>query len=126
LAIRKGKGSDRARRESRRRLTGAKQRRGRKEGRRRGTPLTGGAGTSARQEEKKRDGGRGLPRGKRLAGCWVTGPKGKRGKLFSFFFFKLFSNLSNSNSNQTFLNFSQNFYKYFRIHPSNQKPCKVK
>jgi hypothetical protein len=44
-----------------------------------------------RQRDKKKrkgDGGRGLPRGKRLAGCWTTGPKGKRSKLFSFFLFQ--------------------------------------
>jgi hypothetical protein len=87
-----------------------------------------GLGRQRDKKRRKRDGGRGLARGKSLAGCWATGPKGKRGKLFSFVSFSnsFQNNLSNSNSNQTFLNLLQNFYKYFRIHPSNQKPCKVK
>jgi hypothetical protein len=49
--------------------------------------------------------------------------------LFSFFslllFFKLhFQTKFISNSNQTFQTFSQEFYKLFRNHTSNQKPCK--
>jgi hypothetical protein len=41
--------------------------------------------------------------------------------LFPNFFFKPFFN---SNSIQTFSNFSQEFYRLFRNHTSNQKPCK--
>jgi hypothetical protein len=40
---------------------------------------------------------------------------------FSNFIFKSFFI---SNSNQTFSNFSQEFYRLFRNHTSNQKPCK--
>jgi hypothetical protein len=50
-------------------------------------------------------------------GCW-----------FCFFFFSfsnfIFKSIFNSNSNQTFANFSQIFYRLFRDHTSNQKPCK--
>jgi hypothetical protein len=52
-----------------------------------------GPGRQRDKKKRKRDGGRGLPRGKRLAGCCATGPKGKRGKLFSFFSFFLFQTL---------------------------------
>jgi hypothetical protein len=72
-----------------------------------------GPGHQRDKKKRKRDSGRGQPRGKGLAGCWATGSKGKRGK-FPFFSFFSFSNpfqiiLLNSNSNQTFSNFSQNF-----------------
>jgi hypothetical protein len=47
--------------------------------------------------------------------------------FFSFSFSNSFQNiLLNSHSNQTFSNFSQNFYNLFRSHTSNQKPCKDK
>jgi hypothetical protein len=90
--------------------------------------LTGGAQVSARAGKKKRereDAGR---RGERDSG--LLGRLGRKGgrrwfSFFSFFFFKphfltnihfkLKSNLSN---------FSQEFYKLFRNHTSNQKPCK--
>jgi hypothetical protein len=83
---------------------------------------------SETKEKKKRSRERGLQRG---GGWWAAGlPGRKEGKVcFLFFFslFKLFSKqLLNSNSNQTFSNFSQNFYNLFRNHTSNQKPCKAK
>jgi hypothetical protein len=57
-----------------------------------GAPLTGGAGTSARQEKKKKSRRPWAAAGEGLMGYWATGPKGKRGKfVFFFFFFKLFS-----------------------------------
>jgi hypothetical protein len=55
------------------------------------------------------------------------GPKAKPGRFpflsfsFSNFIFKQFFI---SNSNQTFQTFSPEFYKLFRNHTSNQKPCK--
>jgi hypothetical protein len=63
-----------------------------------------GPGRQRDKKKRKRDGGRGLPRGKGLAGCWATGPKGKRGK---FVFLKLFSN-------QPFkFKFKSNLFKLF-------------
>jgi hypothetical protein len=47
-----------------------------------------GPGRQRDKKKRKRDGSRGMPRGKRLVGCWATGPKGKRGKLFYFFLFQ--------------------------------------
>jgi hypothetical protein len=88
-------------------LTRAKQRRGRKEGRRRGALLTSGTRASAEEEKEKKndDVGRCEGGGKRPAG-----PKGKGGKFSFFFFFpNLFSILFKSNSNQKPSNFSQNF-----------------
>jgi hypothetical protein len=58
------------------------------------------------------------------------GPSGLKGsrRWFSFFSFSfsnfIFEPIFNSNSNQTFQTFSQEFYKLFRNHTSNQKPCK--
>jgi hypothetical protein len=61
------------------------------------------------------------------------GPSGLKGNrrwfffffLFFFFFSKLhFQTKFISNSNQTFSNFSQEFYRLFRNLTSNQKPCK--
>jgi hypothetical protein len=89
-------------------------------------------GPARQREKRKRKGERQAwaAAGRGKAGCWATGPKGKRGKFLSFFSFSFSNyfqiNLLNSNSNQTFLNFSQNFYNLFRIHTSNQKPCKAK
>jgi hypothetical protein len=46
--------------------------------------------------------------------------------LFFLFFFSnfIFKSFFISNSIQTFSNFSQEFYRLFRNHTSNQKPCK--
>jgi hypothetical protein len=47
--------------------------------------------------------------------------------FFSFSFSNfIFKSIFNSNSNQSFANFSQKFYRLFRDHTSNQKPCKPK
>jgi hypothetical protein len=79
------------------------------------------------KRKEKEEPGAWAAAGRRLVGCWAAGPEGGEGKFSFFFFFKLFSKqLLNSNSNQTFSNFSQNFYNLFRNHTSNQKPCKAK
>jgi hypothetical protein len=67
-----------------------------------------GPGRQRKKEKRKRDGGRGLPRGKGLAGCWTAGPKGKRGEfLFVFSFSFPFSN-------QPFkFKFKSNLFKLF-------------
>jgi hypothetical protein len=45
--------------------------------------------------------------------------------FFSFSFSNfIFKSFFNSNSNQTFANLSQIFYRLFRDQTSNQKPCK--
>jgi hypothetical protein len=70
-------------------------------------------------------------RGERWAGAgsWA-GPPGPKGSGAGFCFFSfpfsnfIFKSFFNSNSNQTFSNFSQEFYRLFRNHTSNQKPCK--
>jgi hypothetical protein len=57
----------------------------------------------------------------------LAGPKGKKG-LFFFFFFSFSNSFLNNFSFQIqtefFQTFSQKFYKLFRNHTSNQKPCK--
>jgi hypothetical protein len=60
---------------------------------------------------------------------WAAWAEKSRGALcfFSFSFpfsIYIFKSSFNSNSNQTFSNFSQEFYRLFRDHTSNQKPCK--
>jgi hypothetical protein len=95
----------------------ARQRRGRKKGKRRGR-LTGGAEMSAKERKKKME-----PAARATAGedWWAAGPPGRKGKEVSFlFFFFSFSdsfqtNLLNSNSNQTFSNFSQNFIIFLEV-----------
>jgi hypothetical protein len=72
-------------------------------------------------EKKKRRGKGSGPAGNSGLGC--LGRKGKDARFFFLFFF--FSNLIfksnfNSNSNQTFANFSQIFYRIFRDYSSNQ------
>jgi hypothetical protein len=53
------------------------------------------------------------------------GQKGSRCGFCFFSFFKLhFKSFFISNSIQTFSNFSQEFYRPFRNHTSNQKSCK--
>jgi hypothetical protein len=77
-------------------------------------------------KKKKRKGGRWADAGGRLG---RLGRKGGRGAFvfFSFSFSNfIFKSFFNSNSNQTFANFSQEFYRLFRDHTSNQKPCKPK
>jgi hypothetical protein len=90
--------------------------------------LTGGAQVSALAEKKKKERRRGGPArgdGRRAAG--PSGLKGKQGMVlffsfpFSNFFFKPFSFQIQIKLFQTF---SQEFYKLFRNHTSNQKPCK--
>jgi hypothetical protein len=67
-----------------------------------GEGLTGGAGSSAKQNEKEP--GAWAAAGKRLVGCWAAGPEGEKVSFLFFFFFKLFSN-------QTFkLKIKSNFF----------------
>jgi hypothetical protein len=95
----------------------------RKEGGKRG--LTGGTHLSAPLWKRKEKGEKRWAGGESWAG--PPGPKGS-GAGFCFFFFSfsnfIFKSIFNSNSNQTFANFSQIFYRLFRDHTSNQKPCK--
>jgi hypothetical protein len=83
--------------------------------------LTGGAQASAAQGKRKRRGGRWAGAGGRLG---RLGRKGAGADFFFFFFNFIFKSFFISNSIQTFSNFSQDFYKLFRNHTSNQKPCK--
>jgi hypothetical protein len=81
-----------------------------------------GRRVSERKEKRKRRRRRGLLRG---GGTWAAGPLGQKVSEVSFLFSFSFSNsfqinLLDSNSNQTFLNFSHNFYKLFKPHTSNQ------
>jgi hypothetical protein len=100
---------------------------GEKKGRGERERLTSGARLSVRagkRKEREREGG--PARGE---GWWAAGPPGPKGWpvlalffSFSFLFFQTsFSNpFFNSNSNQTFANFSQEFDRRFRNHTSNQ------
>jgi hypothetical protein len=72
--------------------------------------------------KKKGEGGERWAGGKSWAG--PAGPKGWLGRFFLSFSNFIFKSIFNSNSNQTFANFSQKFYRLFRDHTSNQKPCK--
>jgi hypothetical protein len=86
--------------------------------------LTGWAATSVAQGKRKR---RGEEVGRRGRRDGPLGPKGSRCRFlfFYFLFFKLhFQTKFISSSNQTFQTFSQEFYKLFTNHTSNQKPCK--
>jgi hypothetical protein len=79
------------------------------------------SGSKEKEKGRGKVGCRGRPAG-------PPGPK-RAWARFCFFFFSFFSNFIfksffNSNSNQTFANFSQEFYRLFRDHTSNQKPCK--
>jgi hypothetical protein len=98
--------------------------RGRKGGGRRKVKLTGGSQPSVAQRKRKGKGGDGLTR---EAG-WAASAERVAGALLFFFSFSnfIFKSFFNSNSNQTFANFSQEFYRLFRDHTSNQKPCKPK
>jgi hypothetical protein len=78
-----------------------------------------------KKKKKKRETGR---CGSELMGRWAAGPE-RRGGFLCFFF--SFSNsfqikLFLSNSNQNSSNLFTKFYKLFRSHTSNQKPCKSK
>jgi hypothetical protein len=79
--------------------------------------------------KKKKERGKGGPaRGAGWA-AWAIWAEREPALVFPFFFFFFFSNFIFksfliSNSNQTFANFSQEFYKRFRNHTSNQNPCK--
>jgi hypothetical protein len=87
--------------------------------------LTGGSQLSAAQKKKKRGGERWADAGGRLGRLGRKEPG--RALFFSFSFpfsIFIFKSSFNSNSNQTFSNFSQEFYRLFRDHTSNQKPCK--
>jgi hypothetical protein len=100
-----------------------KKGRGRGEADRRG-PVVSVCGKKEKRRRRRRAAAR--------KGCWASrpaGPKGKEGK-FSFFSFS-FSNsfqikLFLLNSNQNPSNLFTKFYKLFRSHTSNQKPCKSK
>jgi hypothetical protein len=89
--------------------------------------LTGGTQSSARAKKwKKREmTWIGAERGWRAAG-----PLGPKGKKVPFFFPFSFSNSFKTNfsfqiQTKSFQTFSQKFYKLFRSHISNQKPCKA-
>jgi hypothetical protein len=91
-----------------------------------GGRLTGGAQASATAKEKeKREG----EVGQRGTVSWAGRPSWAEGEQVRFCFFFSFSNFfSNPFSFQIqiklFQIFSQEFYKLFRNHTSNQKPCK--
>jgi hypothetical protein len=83
-----------------------------------------------RQRKKKK---------KRRTAAWAIAGEGGSGLLgllvrnvsdisFLFLYFQTFFNsiLFKSNSNKKTFKLFTKFYKYFRIHPSNQKPCKAK
>jgi hypothetical protein len=75
--------------------------------------------------KRKREGGKAVG----WRGGWA-GPPGPQGASAGFCFFSfpfsniIFKSFFNSNSNQTFSNFSQEFYRLFRSHTSKQKSCK--
>jgi hypothetical protein len=103
------------------RLGSGRKKKGKGKGR-----LTGGTQVSATRGKRKRREGEVGQRG-----CWPTGRWAERGagKVFSFFFLFLFqTSFSNHFSFQIqiklFQTFSQEFYKLFRNHTSNQKPWK--
>jgi hypothetical protein len=102
----------------------------RKEGRKEGEGgLTDGAPVSATTEKEKRKGGHGPLREEPR---WTGGPLGRkvRGEILFFFSFS-FSNSFQIKSfkfkfKQNFSNFFTEFYKLFKLHTSNQNPCKDK
>jgi hypothetical protein len=81
-----------------------------------------GPGCRRRGVKRKREGG---AVGRRGGGLGRLGRKEPVRFLFFFSNF-IFKSFFISNSNQTFSNFSQEFYRLFRNHTSNQKPCKPK
>jgi hypothetical protein len=78
---------------------------------------------SAAGEKRKREEERSGPA--REAG-WAAWAEREQALVFFSFSFSnfIFKPIFNSNSNQTFQTFSQEFYKLFRNLSSNQKPCK--
>jgi hypothetical protein len=125
------------------------QRRERKGRRREQGGFSAACGGSRRARGRRKEGGKGEAdrwdpsvgaavkkkkrRGERWAGAgsWAgpPGPKGS-GAGFCFFFFSFFSNFIfksffNSNSNQTFSNFSQEFYRLLETTQATKKPCKT-
>jgi hypothetical protein len=74
--------------------------------------------------KKKKKGESGGPAGELGWAAWAEKSRARFCFFFFFFFKPHFQILFNSNSNQTFANFSQEFYRLFRDHTSNQKPCK--
>jgi hypothetical protein len=95
----------------------------RKEGER---GLTGGARLSAPLRKRKGEGVSSGPAGKLGWAAWAEGVWGVF-VFFSFFFFSnfIFKSFFNSNSNQTFANLSEIFYRLFRDHTSNQETMQV-
>jgi hypothetical protein len=97
---------------------------------RKGEGRGGQAGPACQRlkEKEKRDGGAWAAAGKRMAAVGPLGRKVRRVSfLFFFFFFKLFkSNFSFQIQTKILQTFLQNFINFFRIHTSNQKPCKAK
>jgi hypothetical protein len=99
--------------------------RGKKKGKGGEGRLTRGPLLSAAQGKKEKG------EGKRWAGAGGRlGRLGRKGAGAVFLFFSfpfsnfIFKSFFISNSIQTFSNFSQEFYRLFRNHTSNQKPCK--
>jgi hypothetical protein len=90
-----------------------------------GERLTSGARLSVRAGKRKERESTRAGAGSGLVGCWAAWAERVAGVGFVFFFPNfIFKSFFNSNSNQTFANFSQEFYRLFRDHTSNQKPCK--
>jgi hypothetical protein len=84
-----------------------------------------------RQQEKKKKKKREGEAGRRGEARRAAGPFGLKGEpaRFLFFFFSFFSNFFLNHFSfqiqiKLFQTFSQEFYKLFRNHTSNQKPCK--
>jgi hypothetical protein len=90
---------------------------------------TSGARLSVRAGKRKERESTRAGAGSGIVGCWAAWAERLAGAGFVFFSFLFFSNfifksIFNSNSNQSFANFSQKFYRLFRDHTSNQKSCK--
>jgi hypothetical protein len=99
---------------------GGRRTRGRrKEGGGKGADMWGPPVGAAAKKKRERGGAVGR-RGVGLGRLGQIEP----GALFCFFLNFIFKSIFNSNSNQTFANFSQIFYRLFIDHTSNQKPCK--
>jgi hypothetical protein len=89
--------------------------------------MTGGVSLSAAVRKNKRKAGRRAAAGE---GSWAGGPTGQNeGEvLFPFFSFSNYFQIESFQLkfNQNFSNFFTKFYKPFRPHTSNQKPCIAK
>jgi hypothetical protein len=83
---------------------------------------------SAAGEKKKRGRGEEWAGAGRLMGRLAIWAEREQALVFFFFLFLFQTSFSNQNSFQIqikpFQTFSQEFYKLFRNHTSNQKPCK--